>query len=94
VSRSQEAQSANERLANKAEQFRFVSRIPMWCECDDPDCRTMVLISVDEYRDARAAMSLVTAPEHVVDNADLHLRDTEYWVQRRRISNGGERGVA
>jgi hypothetical protein len=48
-----DARKANDRIAVKAEQLRFVSRVPMLCECSGRQCRTIVMVSLD--RDAGAA---------------------------------------
>jgi hypothetical protein len=64
-----EARKANDRIAEKAAQLRFVSRVPMVCECSDPGCRTIVMVGLDEYREIRKGDVLVTAPGH---EAEIH----------------------
>ena len=39
-----DARQANDRIAEKAERLRFVSRVPMLCECSDRDCRAVVMV--------------------------------------------------
>jgi hypothetical protein len=52
-SRAMEARRANDRIAAKAEQLRFVSRVPMLCECGARGCRAIVLLALDDYRKIR-----------------------------------------
>ena len=60
-----DAREANDRIAEKAEQLRFVSRVPMLCECSAPECRTIVMIALDDYREIRRTNGAVlTAPGH------------------------------
>lgn len=63
---------ANDRIAEKAVRLRFVSRVPMLCECSDAGCRTIVMISLEDYfairRDADA---LITAPGHSTEKSEL-----------------------
>jgi hypothetical protein len=91
VGKSTQVRVSNERLAAKAEQFRFVSRIPMRCECDEPDCQAAVSITLDEYRDARLGGGVLTAPGHLADGVEPWIADGAYWVQRHRRANGDAR---
>jgi hypothetical protein len=50
-----DARGANDRIASKAEQLRFVSRVPMLCECTEPSCRAIVMIGLSEYHAIRRA---------------------------------------
>jgi hypothetical protein len=81
--RSDDAFDANERLARSAEALRFVSRVPMFCECSDPGCRDLVLIHLDRYREVREDPGLsLTAPEHRLDGAVAVAREPGFWLQR------------
>lgn len=63
--RALDARAANDRIAEKAEQLRFVSRVPMMCECSAPGCRKVVMIGLDDYRAIRrASNNILTAPGH------------------------------
>ena len=76
-----DARAANDRIAEKAERLRFVSRVPMLCECSAPTCRTIVMISVDDYRRIREEPeSFLTTPGHHVDGAELHEATEKYAV--------------
>ena len=62
---------ANDRIAEKAERLRFVSRVPMLCECGDLDCRKVVMIRLEDYRAMRRDRdALLTAPGHSADESD------------------------
>jgi hypothetical protein len=83
-----EVRAANDRIAEKAEQLRFVSRVPMICECGDPDCRSLVLISLEAYRAIGNPYDTLTASGHEADRTDL-LRETPDYDIRRANSNRG-----
>ena len=80
-----DARAANDRIAEKAEHLRFVSRVPMLCECSTPSCRAIVMISLDEYRRIREdAESFLTAPGHHIDGATSRKDTREYGVHTLR----------
>ena len=64
LSRSEIARESNDHIAERAERLRFLSRVPMLCECDDGDCTEIVLIALDEYRRARTQRDLLAYPGH------------------------------
>lgn len=67
-SRAMDAREANDRIAEKARRLQFLSRVPMVCECSDPDCRTIVMIGLPEYRELRRDPDLIlSAPGHDAD---------------------------
>ena len=69
------ARRANDRIAEKAERLRFVSLVPMLCECSDPYCGTLVMIRLENYRAIRRdADALLTAPGHSGEDSQLALR--------------------
>lgn len=47
--------TANDRIGVRAETLRFMSRVPMICECHDPSCDTLVLIDLESFHALRAA---------------------------------------
>lgn len=55
---------SNDHIAERARRLRFLSRVPMVCECSDDACNEIVLISLDDYRRARQDAELLTAPGH------------------------------
>lgn len=82
--RSDEMRAGNDRIAERAEQLRFVSRVPMLCECGQSGCSQLVLIGLDEYRSLRAdARRYLTAPEHRLEAATVETKQPGYWQQRR-----------
>ena len=95
--RAVDARAANDRIAERAERLRFVSRVPMLCECSAPDCRRLVMISLEAYRRIRrSANSFLTAPGHDADRGELQEATAEYEVRRHRScreGNGGRRSA-
>jgi hypothetical protein len=93
-----DARRANNRIADKAEQLRFVSRVPMLCECSAPDCRTVVLVGLAEYREIRrGSETFLTSPGHDADRAKLEKEMPGYDVRRvsrRRGDANGDRRSA
>ena len=81
LSRSEEVRCSNEHIAERAAQLHFVSRVPMLCECSDPNCQTIVLISLDRWEELRGS-GFLTAPNHRIGHATLAARDDGYWLQR------------
>ena len=80
-----DARAANDRIARRAEEFRFVSRVPMLCECSLPSCRTIVMISMEEYREIRNnPNSFLTAPDHDLEDTNLERQTQDYAVRVRR----------
>lgn len=92
-----DARTANDRLAEKAQYLRFVSRVPMLCECSTPACRTVVMISIDEYRRVREDPdNFLTAPGHHIDGATLQKEGRDYGIhvlRSDRERNGGRRSA-
>jgi hypothetical protein len=54
---------ANDHIAARAEALHFISRVPLLCECDDPGCRALVLVSLDEFGRLRRTGEAVIAHE-------------------------------
>ena len=93
-----DVRAGNDRIAEQAERLQFVSRVPMLCECGARDCRTIVLIDLDEYHEVRRDPdSFLTAPAHDVEGAELKTERTDYAVRRagrnRGKTNGGRRSA-
>ena len=81
LSRSEEVRSSNDRIAERALRLRFVSRVPMLCECSDERCQAIVLVGLDRYAELRES-GFFTAPDHAVDDAEPAVREGGYWLQR------------
>lgn len=84
ANRPDDAYAANERLAHAAEELKFVSRIPMFCECDADRCQALALITLDDYRQARERHHLLTAPGHRITGAEPVTRSSDVWIHRER----------
>jgi len=87
LSRSEDARSSNDHIAERAVRLHFVSRVPMLCERGDPSCHSILLIGLerdDELRDT----GFFTAPNHTIDNAEPGLREDGYWLHRPRERGG------
>lgn len=82
MGRPESVRRSNERIAEQAERLRFVSRVPMLCECSDPSCRRIFLIELERYRAIRADGHL-TAPGHTIDGHEHILEEGEYWQHGR-----------
>lgn len=90
--RGVDARAANDRIAEKADALRFLSRVPMVCECSTPGCRKLVMVSLDEYREIRSdPNNFLAAPGHEVEDADLQRETPAYDVHRARRSSQSER---
>jgi hypothetical protein len=81
LTRPEDVRDSNDRIAERAAQLRFVSRVPMLCECSDPGCRTIVLVELDRYQQLRER-GYLTAPEHPVEDAAPVAREDGYWLHR------------
>jgi len=65
MGRTQRARLANDRIVRRAEQLRFVSRVPLLCECGDAGCAEIVLVWIREYWNVRnRSKAQVIAPGH------------------------------
>jgi hypothetical protein len=77
-----DARQANDRIAEKAERLRFVSRVPMLCECSDSACRTVVMVHLLDYHAIRSdADAFLTAPGHSAEESHLESETTGYDVR-------------
>jgi len=67
--RAADVRQANDRIAEKAKRMRFVSRVPMICECG-ADCRAVVMVSLEDYHALRRdPEAFLTAPGHVPEES-------------------------
>ena len=83
LQRWQKARDANGRIADSAERLQFVSRMPLFCECDDPVCEALVLIGREDYATVAADRSRrLTAPGHSIHNATTAERTPGYWLHQ------------
>lgn len=73
--RTQEVfRQANERIREAAEEHALDMRIPFICECGNPGCSQVLLLSLDEYRAVRAdGTRFITKTGH--ESADRGVAD-------------------
>jgi hypothetical protein len=64
VRRTASVRASNDHIAMRAEALHFTSRVPLLCECDDPRCRELVLVSLDDFRRLRLTGEALVTPEH------------------------------
>jgi hypothetical protein len=64
ASRPESVRRSNEQIAAAAKRLQFVSRVPMRCECSDPGCNELILITLENYRKARRGSLFLAAPGH------------------------------
>ena len=83
MSRAESARQSNERIAERAAQLHFVSRVPMLCECSDGECGQIVLLTLEDYREVRREADFLTAPAHAVDGASPISRKPGHWLHSR-----------
>jgi hypothetical protein len=79
----QVSRDANRRIAESAQRLQFVSRMPLFCECDDPGCNALVLMTRAEFDPVEADGDVrLTAPGHAVEHASHGDKAPGYWLQR------------
>lgn len=84
LTKLERARRSNDRIADQAARYHFVSRVPMLCECGDPDCEQLVLIGLDAYRELRRdRLAFLTAPGHRIADSKWERDGSDYWLQRR-----------
>jgi hypothetical protein len=98
VSRSAERSALNEaafRAANeKIEQRRNEleveeERTPYLCECDEPSCTEVILLTRDEYRRARSSdRSFVVRPGHTDDHGRVLMETDAYAIVEKTGTAG------
>lgn len=79
-----ETRVANDRIIERDEQLRFVSRVPLLCECSDRGCAAIMLLGIPEYHEIRPRAQLsLTLPGHRIEGARLVEERDGYWLQQR-----------
>ena len=69
--RPEDARAASDRIAERAEALRFVARVPMLCECSDPECEALFLISLADYQSVRGdPRNYLTVPQDRIEHGD------------------------
>jgi hypothetical protein len=84
---------ANERIKRAAEDYDVSGPLPFICECADPECRSVVLLTMTEYEEIRAHPThFLNLPEHTEgeeENAETVRRARGYIVVEK-IGQAGE----
>jgi hypothetical protein len=62
--RTEAVRESNDRIASRAVELRFTSRVPMLCECHDPGCRAIVAVSLEDFHALRAHGGVILAERH------------------------------
>jgi hypothetical protein len=72
----------NERVATLSTGWSPVVKTDFICECADDACFVQLVVSVDEYRKARAEPNrFLVAPDHVVPEAEVVVAENDrYWT--------------
>jgi hypothetical protein len=83
LTRSEEARASNDHIAERAVELRFVSRVPMLCECSQPGCHALFLIDLERYH-ALGERGFICAPGHTVEGAVATERAEDFWLHERR----------
>ncbi len=83
---------ANEKLRSSRERLAADhERTPFLCECEDVRCRTLLLLTVEEYELARESGDLfLIAPGHEGRTVGVALTSTEHYVLVRKVGRAGE----
>ncbi|MDX6412917.1 MAG: hypothetical protein QOG06_2444 [Gaiellaceae bacterium] len=56
---------ANERIEEAARRYDRTERVPFICECADPECRQLLVLSLEEYEGVRAESThFIVLPGH------------------------------
>ncbi len=91
--RAMDARAANDRIADKAEALRFLSRVPMLCECSAPDCRKVLMVGLEDYRTLRRDPdNILTAPGHDAEHTELREEAAGYEIRRPVHTRGNGNG--
>jgi len=61
--RTSAVRASNDHIAARAEALHFMSRVPLLCECEDPECGALVLVSLDDFGRLRRTGGAVVAHE-------------------------------
>jgi hypothetical protein len=84
---------ANERIKRAAEEYDVTGPLPFICECADPECRSVVLLTMSEYEEIRAHPAhFVNLPEHA-EGAQGHaeiVRTAHGYIVVEKIGQAGE----
>jgi len=70
---------ANESIAAKARELQMEPPIPFLCECSNKRCFARILLTIEEYEEARAApQRYLTTSGHQVEGAMVIAQDERF----------------
>ncbi len=76
---------ANESIAAKARELRMDPPIPFLCECSDRHCFARILLTIEEYDEARAGpQRYLTSSGHQVEGASVIAQDERFTLAEKR----------
>lgn len=76
--------SANESIAAKARELQMEPPIPFLCECSNERCLARILLTLDEYEEARSApQRYLTISGHEVEGALVIAQDERFALAER-----------
>ena len=82
--------AANEEIDARRRELDVHGATPYICECDDPNCTTLVRLTREEYARVRGhARQFVLAREHADDDADV-VDESEGWILIKKHGLAGE----
>jgi len=84
---------ANERIKSAAEEYEVGGPIPFICECADPECRSVVLLTMSEYEEIRAQPThFLNLPGHdeIAAGHTETVRTAPSYIVVEKIGRAGE----
>ena len=84
---------ANERIKRAAEDYDVSGPLPFICECADPECRRVVLLTMAEYEEIRAYpthfLNLPGHAEGALEHAEI-VRKADDYIVVEKVGQAGE----
>jgi hypothetical protein len=84
---------ANERIKRAAEEYDVSGPLPFICECADPECRSVVLLTMSEYEEIRGHPAhFLNLPGHA-EGAEQHaeiVRTARGYIVVEKTGQAGE----
>ena len=75
---------ANRRVTVGAAESGVSAGVPLLCECSDPACGELIVLTLVEVRHVRRDPArFVTLPEHRVEGAFAEFKTNHYWLHHR-----------
>lgn len=84
---------ANERIKRAAEDYDVSGPLPFICECADPECRGVVLLTMAEYEEIRGHPThFLNLPGHAegADHYAVTVRKADGYIVVEKVGQAGE----